>query len=413
MADPRQVVFSPVNVDDAEYADYEPDPKMAEENAEFEAFKSEMHESQDQAKITVSKKMTDSRGRPVGKQMFECFECGIDDYSFSQICSRIRDDFGTGLYQILGRNSKGAYKFRKTVGILAPNSVDNVPAQNDVGGLIDKFSDAMQRQQMATEQMFLKLTGPQTGGDAMDQMTKMASAMATIMGAMGIERQAPTPPKTLVEQLTEFKMIKELFGGGESDGIGGEANLYSLLGETVKAFGGPIATAIAAGAQSGELNKDGLAALPAPEQTEAEKMGEQEKHDMAMRQQIHILIQNAKTKIPPEHFAGILVNHTPDDKQDELWDFISDEKCVDTIISLEPAAEPYRQWFDELRTAVINLMAEPVEPDQPEQEIEPEKEKLQDDSDGSNVPESDAVAGVDTETATSDSKSDSNTSEHT
>ena len=59
MAEPKQVVFSPINVDDAEYADFEPDPKMAEENAEFEAFKSEMHDSQDDAKITVGKKLTD------------------------------------------------------------------------------------------------------------------------------------------------------------------------------------------------------------------------------------------------------------------------------------------------------------------------------------------------------------------
>jgi len=393
---PKQVLYSPVDIDDADFVDFERDPKTEEENLEFEKFKSEMHESQDDAKITVSKKMTDSRGRPIGKQMFECFECGIDDHSFSQICTRIREDFGTGLYQILGRNSKGAYKFRKTVGVLAPNSIDNKPEQNDVGGLIDKFSDAMQRQQMQTEAMFAKFVGPQTGGDAIDQISKLALAIGPILKVMGIG-QPPVAPKTLVEQLTEFKMIKELFGGEDSDGPGGDANLYTLLGETVKAFGGPIAAAIAAGAQSGDLSPTGLAALPAPEPTELEKVTDQQKHDMEMRKNIHILIQNAKTKIPPEHFAGILVNHTPDDKADELWDFISADKCVDTIIKLEPAAEPYREWFDALRLAVIDLMAEP-------------EKDLQDDAGGSSLPLVDAVAGVDSETPTSESStSDSDT----
>jgi len=364
----KQVVYTPVDIEDAQYAEYEPDVKMEEENAEFEQFKTEMHDAQFDAKITVGKKLTDSNGRPLGRQIFECFECGVDDYTFSQLCTRIRKDFGTGLYQIQGRDSKGKYKFKKTVGILAPNTTDNPPAGNDVGQLIDKFSDAMQRQQMATEQMFLKLAGPQTGGDAMDQMTKMATAMATIMNAMGVSRPEPAPPpKTLIETLTEYKMIGELFSGGDGGINSGEANLYSLLGETVKALGGPIAAALAKGAESGDLTPDGLATqgrLPAPE-TKTDEIMDNEKHNIEMRKNIHILIQNAKTDVPPEVFAGILVNNTPEEKQDELWEFISSEKCVDEIVKLEPAAASYREWFDALREAVIDLMSEPedVEPD--------------------------------------------------
>jgi len=64
---PRQVVYTPVDIDDADFVDMETDPRMEAENAEFEAFKAEMHDSQDDAKITVGKKLTDSRGRPLGK----------------------------------------------------------------------------------------------------------------------------------------------------------------------------------------------------------------------------------------------------------------------------------------------------------------------------------------------------------
>jgi hypothetical protein len=424
MTGPRQVVYTPVDVSDADYSEFEPDAKMESENAEFEQFKSEMQDAQFDAKITVGKKLTDSSGRPMGRQIFECFECGVDDYTFSQLCTRIREDFGTGLYQIQGRDSKGKYKFKKTVGILAPNATDNAPAPgNDVGGLIDKFSDAMQRQQMATEQMFLKLAGPQTGGDAIDQMTKMMGAMGAMMGAMGLNPQSQVVPKTLVEQLTEFKMIKELFGGDDTDGSGGEANLYSLLGKTVEAFGGPIAAALAAGAESGDLTPEGLATtarLPAPE-TKTDEAMEQEQHNVEMRKNIHILIQNAKTKIPPKVFAGILVSNTPPDKEDDLWEFLSAENCIATIMHLEPAAVPYREWFEGLRNEVIELMSEPEAKDagienagQHEKcphdmewgtcdECRTDTKELQPSEDGTTIaPIEDAVAGVDKDDSTSD-----------
>jgi hypothetical protein len=397
---PRQVLYSPVDIDDADFLNVEDlDPQLEAENEEFEKFKSEMHDAQDDAKITVSKKMTDTRGRPMGRKTYECFECGIDDYTFSQLCTRIREDFGTGIYKIQGRDSNGKFKFGKSIGIVAPVSNDVTNPATDVGALFDKFSDAMQRQQMQTEAMFTKLVGPRTGGDAIDQIVKIAGAVAPILATLGLSRAEPVAPKTLVEQLTEFKMIKELFGGDESGGLGGggDANLYSLLSETVRAFGGPIAAAIAAGAESGELTPEGLATtgrIEAPKPKTDEVM-EQERHNMAMRKNIHILIQNAKTGIDPEAFALILVNNTPEEKSDELWDFISAEKCVDTIIALEPAAEAYRKWFDELRLAVIDLMADP-------------EKDLQDETGESSLAESQTVAGESESPGDDASKSDSN-----
>lgn len=351
----KQVVYTPVDVEDGDFVDFERDEKMESENAEFEAFKSEMHDSQDDAKITVGKKLTDSRGRPMGRQTFECFECGIDDYTFSQLCTRIRDDFGTGLYQIQGRDSKGKYKFRKTVGILAPNTPDNAPAGNDVGSLIDKFSDAMERQQMRTEQMFQNLT-PQSQSTSIKETVEM---MTALMGAMNQNNQ---PVKTMLEQLTEFKLLKELMSDG-SDGSGGEANLYSLLGDTVKAFGVPIAAALAAGADSGQLDERGVVATPALPAPKDETMETQTDASVEMRKNIHVLIQNAKAGIDPAQFALILVNNTPAEKEDALWEFISAEDCIDQIIFIEPVAAQYKQWFIELRSEVIDLMTEPDLPE--------------------------------------------------
>jgi hypothetical protein len=351
MATPKQVVYTPVDVDDAEFSDFEHDPKMEAENAEFDAFKSEMHDSQDDAKITVGKKLTDSRGRPLGKQTFECFECGIDDYTFSQLCTRIREDFGTGLYMIQGRNSKGAYKFRKTVGILAPNQTDNPPAAGtDIGALIDKFSDAMQRQQMQTEQMFAKLAGPQTGGDAFGQMTAMVKAMGSIFGAIGL---TPQQPKTLLDQLTEYKMMKELFGDGDG---GGESNLFSLLTETVKSFGPALGMAIAAQKESGAIPMTGpVVAQLSPPQEEKQELSKQLE---GMKPQIDFFIAQAKDGATPQNVVNAVFPGIPAEAYESIDAFLQQDNCVDLCAQVNAEVNTYRQWFTEWRELMLDKFDE-------------------------------------------------------
>lgn len=364
MATAKQVVYTPVDMSDAEYSEFEPDAKMEEENAEFEQFKTEMHDAQFDAKITVGKKLTDSNGRPLGRQIFECFECGVDDYTFSQLCTRIREDFGTGLYQIQGRDSKGKYKFKKTVGILAPNQTDNEP-RNDAALLIDKFSDAMQRQQMATEQMFLKLSGPQTGGDAIDQIVKIAGAIAPVLAALGISRPEPAPPKTLVDQLAEVKMIQELMGGN-NDTQYGEANGWSALTETLKALGPAIGGALAMGTTA-PATPDAVPQIAAPIPEELPSVDAAPEHEKilaatreALQKQIGMLLIQAKGGANPLEVAEMVVNMTPPEHEEKLWDTISDENCVGTMIEAVAEVSEHRAWFDALRLGIIDLMAEPI-----------------------------------------------------
>ena len=353
MTQAKQVLYSPVEIDDAEFVDFEPDAKLEEENAEFEQFKSEMHDAQFDAKITVGKKMTDSQGRPLGRQVFECFECGVDDYTFSQLCTRIREDFGTGLYQIHGRDSKGKYKFKKTVGILAPNVTDNKPAGTDVGMLIDKFSDAMQKQQMRTEAMFNKLVGPQTGGDAFDQMTKMMTAMGGMMGAMGVSPQAP---KSMLDQLTEFKMLQELFSGGENGG-GGDSNLYSLLTATVKSFGPALGAAIAAQTEAGAIPASGpiqpaLPQLPPTEEKEIKLSDQLE----SMRPQINFLVAQAKQGATPNDVATAILPGIPENALESIELFLQQENCLDLCVQVNAEVNQYRVWFLEWREIMLTAI---------------------------------------------------------
>ena len=425
----KQILYTPVDIDDADFVDIDREP--SEDEIEFQKFKDEFKQSNEYAKVSVYRQPTTSDGRPGQKNLTFLFEAGVDEYTFSQLAGKLRDEYGTGTYRVQLRDKENLMKMNRAISIEAPklSGDDNTP-----GNIIAIVSRALQEQQVRTENMFRQLSGPQTSGDAIDQIIKITTAIAPILTALGISRPEPAaPPKTLIEQITEHKMLMEFFGGSDDAALGGDANIYSLLTATMQSFGGPIAAAIAAGAESGALNPQGVVALEAPKPMEAEKVTDKEKTNMAMRENIHILIKNAKMKIPPEAFAKVLVSSTPEEKSDELWEFISAEKCIDAIIELEPAAAEYREWFEKLREAVIGLMSD----DEPEQVvpeisggIEPHyfqamegsqvcalcsfiegyKYHLQAGEDAGNLRESEVVADVENgEPSTSASQSDSDT----
>lgn len=400
--------------------------ELSEEQIAFDHFKTEATDNEHYSKMIVSRVPMNRHGQRGSQKLLFLFECAVDEFTFSQLLSKLRDEYGSGFYKIQGRNEKGQLKLNKTVAVEAPkNDTATASADSGQGAVIEQISTALREH---AEQQRDLIQSMMPAANPMSSMKDMFETMGAMMGAMGIERQPAIPPKTLMETLTEAKIIKEFFGSDAEDALaGGEANLYSLLSETVKAFGGPIAAAIAAGAQSGELNEQGLVALNAPKTTELGKVTEQQKHDMEVRKTIHILIQNAKTGIPPDAFAQILVNNTPEEKADELFDFISAEKCVDRIIQLEPAAEPYREWFDALRLAVIEIMAEPDDPAEDELGTTPqgkelteaeksayaEAKELQDADGEGNLAESQTVAGDEDEESESSGTGDGDTTDDT
>lgn len=375
--------------------------EMSEDEIAFNAFKEEAIDNENYSKITVSRVPMNRHGQRGSQKLHFLFECAVDEYTYSQLLSKLRDEYKSGFYKIQARNEKGQLKLNKTVAVEAPHiDTDTASGDGGTGAIIEQFSRSL-ADQNAEMRDFMQ-GNSQGSNDPVDTIIKIAAAVAPILTALGISRPEPAPPpRSLTEQLTEYKIVKELFGDN-NEGFGGEANMWTAMAEGLKAFGGPIAAALAKGSETGELNDDGVVNAPALAAPEGLKvMSEQEKHDIAMRKNIHILIQNAKTEIPPDAFAAILVNNTPEEKQDELWEFISNEKCVDTIIEIEPAAEPYRDWFDKLREAVIELMSEPENEDlQPGDDddtlLEPvkgESETVAGVEDGAAPPESDSASG--------------------
>lgn len=351
--EPKQVVYTPVAIDDADFAEF---TERTEEEIDFEKFRDEMREANQYAKITISRQPTTSDGRPGQQKLIFLFECGMDEFSFSQLCSRCRDEYGTGTYRIQARNEKGQLKINKAIQVEAPKTGNESQDGNNPAEIITRFSEAMHQHQNRTEQMMSKFMGPQSGGDAFNQMTEMMKAMGGMMGTMGI---TPAQPKSMLDQLTEFKMLKELFGDSDS---GGDANLYSLLTATMQSFGAPIAQAIAMGQQTGALNPEGVLTtptLPKPNPDEITDADKAMQANETMKKNIEVLVKNARANVDAATFAGVLISNLPEEKVDEFYEFISADDYLQRLISLVPEVENYRAWFEKLRDTVIELLTEP------------------------------------------------------
>lgn len=368
----KQILYTPVDIDDADFEDST--REKTEEELDFEKFRDEMRETNQYAKITVSRQPTTSDGRPGQQKLIFLFECGMDEFSFSQLCSRCRDEYGTGTYRIQARNEKGQLKINKAIQVEVPKTSGSIADGNNPSEIITRFSEAMHNHQIRTEQMLRTAQGPVTGNDAFKQMTEMMTAMGSMMGAMGIKPAEAAPQKTLLEQMTEYKMMMELFGGNEGGlGGGGEANLYSLLTATMQSFGGPIAAAIAAGQADGSVNQHGLLTAPKPNpvekpvNTESEIMQEQEKEQL--KSQLKLIVANAKAGVDAQTFATIVVEKTPEEMADKLYDFLSGDDWLEQLIFLNEEVDIYKEWFTAWRDQVLLELTEPDNPELDEAEV--------------------------------------------
>lgn len=367
---PKQVLFQPIDPDDILDGQYQ--EFKTEEEIEFEQFRDEMRESNEYAKVTVYRQPMTGDNQPGAKKLVFLFECGIDEFSFSQICGKLRDDYGSGTYRIQARNDKGKMQMNRAVTIEAPQiENDGKDHPTPAGVIIDRFSAAMDANTERTERMLARMM-PQTNPMAM--MTEMATAMATIMGTF--QTQQPQQ-KTMLDQLTEFKMLQELFSGGDSGG-GAESNLFSLLTETVKSFGPAIGLAIAAQQKTGAIPTSGpiQAALPNPEKEATFDDGKNtlSKELESMRPQITFLLAQAKQGATAENVVNAIWPGIPEKSYESIEAFLQQENCLDLCAQVDAEVNKWRAWFGQWRDLMLNkieaFFGESEPPSEPSQEPE-------------------------------------------
>ena len=309
MTQARQVLYTPIDMDDAQYSDIE-QPK-SEEQIDWEKFREEMRESNEYAKITIYRQPTDSRGLPGQKKLTYLFDVGLDEYSYSQICAKLRDEYGSGTFRMQGRDSDNRLKFNRAVTIEAPKK-ELVPYEggaNSTAAVVAEFREMMRESQM---QMLEMMRQPQT--DPLDQISKLAAVMGSLMGNQ--------KPPTMAEQVKEMMLLKKFMGDLDGSNENDNGNIYSLLGKSLEAFGPLIGVALSAGKKDGTVNEAGIIqGVPAPKQLENPEMNEQQKLVEQHRTNVIFLLNQAKGGAKPENVASFVINAVPDEQLEDFEDF--------------------------------------------------------------------------------------------
>jgi len=216
-----------------------------------------------------------------------------------------------------------------------------------------------------------------------------------------ITQNAPKPKSTL-EQLQEFQLMKEVFGGNQQSSdpmkvielakeFAGMMNPQpadenSLLMEGIKTFG-PLLSQQLSGAPQGhapQLNHQPRPVLNAPisgqvqiaphvvvpapvlEPVSSSIQPVQDAPDMIINMYIRTLVANAKADNDPVTYANVILDLVG---EETAKGFISRPDWFDEIVKRNAEATPYREWFEELKNAIF-LLTNPEIPDNKQSETE-------------------------------------------
>lgn len=81
-----------------------------------------------------------------------------------------------------------------------------------------------------------------------------------------------------------------------------------------------------------------------------------------LKNQVDILVTNAKNGADPGQLADLILRMTPDNKIDDLGAMLDAPDMVDKMASLNPEVQNHRDFFEKLRAALLSLL-EPADAD--------------------------------------------------
>lgn len=357
----KATLMPSVDVVDGDYS--EADPMANEdEGLAFEAFRSGFT-SEEMGNLRVHRIPVDKTGmaKQASKSVF-LFSCPIDKYDYDGLCVYLRDNYGTGTYRIIGTKSGArGFGFNRIVEIEAPKSapVPVAAGGTDSIALVNAFREAMQENSRRIEEILEKRT---SGQDS--QMAAMTTAIAMISQIKEIFQPQNNPQTGLIQELEKVKLINEMFG----DGGGSRESGNAWIGEAIRTFGGPLAAlATREIAAKGPpriapvaLPDAGMTSPPAvqppPARVRQPNPITKENTNMqliSLQKQVSLLLGQAKLNADPVEMASTILDATPEDKQDALYEFISDAACIDKMELVNSEVKQYRLWFENLRNAIL------------------------------------------------------------
>lgn len=257
---------------------------------------------------------------------------------------RVQSEFGPGEYEIRVYRA-GKLATRKVIKIAAPknSAVPGIAPQNN-GAELGKIVETMNA--------------------GFNQLgTMFAQAL------QGLAQNQPKPKSTL-ETLQEFQLMKEVFGGNSqpapdpmamvtmalelSEKIRpreGEPGAGEIIMEAVKNFA-PTINSMVASAQQNSAHV--MSAPPVPQIPAIPQIPAPENDEMNIMQKVYVktLIAAAASNAAPETYANNILDLMP---EQTVLDFVGPENWFTAVVEKIPEAAPHADWFGQLKQSIIDL----------------------------------------------------------
>lgn len=325
--------------------------EKSDEQEQFEKFFDEMNESNDYAKITVYRVPVNDRMKPISRKLAFLFEVEVTELTFSQICSKIRDEYGSGLFRIAMRDEKGSFLKQRTIAIEAPEREKDAPESSNT--VIAAVTRAMRDQSDQMQAIYERMNHRQPSFD-FEKIINLMVPLATVLSTLGVTFKRE-PQKSTTEMLQEFAQIKELFDGGNDSG---ESNIFSLLEKSVTSFGPALAQAVALGQERGQVNADGKVQRQLSSNPEQSKVDNNEA--AAMKPQLEFVLSQAQMNNEPVTVADFLIDNIAESEQitdegiEQIITFLKLPDCFKRCVAVTPGFEKFPDWFASWQGAMVD-----------------------------------------------------------
>jgi len=264
-----------------------------------------------------------------------------DLYELGDLLEKIRKEYGGGNYRFMLREGNKLCN-NKLIPIAEKLEPSTIPLGSaDVGTNTLAIVEKMMQQN--NENIMLLMTKMeqnrvpvQDSHNGMLQTMQLMTVMKEFLAPAPVE-----PAKTPIEMLREVSEIKNLFdgdSGGESNGLVNLANNFApKLMELVE-------------------NQQTLTASKALPQATGPAAPAPSKAVNPMTPHIHTLLSFAKVNKDTEDTAKLVLTHTKKEDFAELNRFLVSDKCLPSILAMNPEVTPYIEWFIELRLTLLDFI---------------------------------------------------------
>lgn len=247
----------------------------------------------------------------------------------------VKKSFGGGVYVAAIRGERGQFAMRQTFAIAGTAKREASEEKQTAGGLSDLAAVLLKSQEASEARLLAVLEKLSEKPEAPDAFALMEKA-AAILHRNGA---APTPAKSLVEQLQEMRTAAGLMGLTDRTDEGESGGNWAK--DLIGAFGPVLMNGMSG---QGQLDHE--------DQAEPTAASEQEQALNKLKILLASMVQLAEFEvIPAKAVAGIEKKAGPHWQM--LKQIIQRDDAVTLAGQMVPAVEKHREWFEAFRAAVI------------------------------------------------------------